>query len=123
MDKRQKDIACVAYLSKIIFNAAIIFLCSSVSVLFAQCPVNIDFEKGNFSGWDCWVGTHYSLSPTHDTIDVGNLVQPLAGSHEIISASSGNGLDPFGLFPQNCPNGSGHSIILLQYLRARTVLA
>jgi gliding motility-associated-like protein len=34
------------------------------------------------------------------------------GRHEMLSASDANRLDPFGLFPQNCPNGSGHSIKL-----------
>jgi gliding motility-associated-like protein len=28
------------------------------------------------------------------------------------TANSGNGLDPYGFFPVNCPNGSGHSIRL-----------
>jgi gliding motility-associated-like protein len=99
-------------LQRIIYLLIIIFLSSAAFTSYAQCPTNIDFEKGDFSGWDCWIGTHSLLSATHDTIDVGNLVPPTYGRHQMLSASPGNGVDPFGLFPQNCPNGSGHSIKL-----------
>ncbi len=79
----------------------------------AQCPVNIDFELGDFTNWKCWVGTHYILPSSKDTIDVGTIpVAPIPGRHAMLSAVPGNGIDPYGLFPKNCPNGSGHSIQL-----------
>lgn len=99
-------------LQKIICWFVLVFLIFITSQSRAQCPPNIDFEYGNFTGWKCWIGNHYLLSSTQDTIDVGTRVAPTYGRHEVVSASDGNRLDPFGLFPQNCPNGSGHSIKL-----------
>lgn len=79
----------------------------------AQCPPNIDFELGDFTGWECWIGTTY-VSGTQNIIDLGTSpVPPVPNRHTMLSTfPTGNGLDPFGLFPQNCPNGSGHSIKL-----------
>ncbi|MBP6025270.1 PKD domain-containing protein [Ferruginibacter sp.] len=87
-----------------------LFLVSYTST--AQCPPNIDFEMGDFTGWQCWVGSHY-LVGAKDTINFGATpVAPTPGRHTMLAANPGNGLDPFGLFPQNCPNGSGNSILL-----------
>ena len=89
--------------------AAFIFLLLKLSAASAQCPPNIDFENGNFDGWTLYSGSVQvqngenviTLSPT--TLD---------GYHAMLSAVPGNGLDRFGDFPKNCPNGSGHSIQL-----------
>jgi gliding motility-associated-like protein len=83
------------------------------NIVFAQCPPNIDFESGNFSGWQLWTGTTY-VSNFKNVIDFGPnpVPAPVAGRHTMLSSFPGNGLDPFGQFPQNCPNGSGHSIKL-----------
>ncbi|MES1222663.1 MAG: hypothetical protein ABUT20_44620, partial [Bacteroidota bacterium] len=78
----------------------------------AQCPPNIDFEKGDFSGWDCWIGTHYIDGATgKDVIDLGAApVAPVPGRHIMLSSNPGDGVDLYGRFPKNCPNGSGHSV-------------
>ncbi len=34
----------------------LIFLLAINKITPAQCPPNIDFELGNFTGWQCWVG-------------------------------------------------------------------
>ena len=76
----------------------------------AQCPPNIDFEMGDFTGWQCYVGTFNggrvipltSLTPSPPTVN----------RHVMLSSVPGNGPDPYGNFPQNCPNGSGYSIKL-----------
>lgn len=79
----------------------------------AQCPPNIDFEAGDFRGWQCWVGTHYILPSGLDTIDVGTVpVPPDPLRHVMLSTIPGDGLDPYGGFRVNCPNGSLHSIKL-----------
>ena len=79
----------------------------------AQCPPNIDFEFGDFTGWQCWIGTHYILPSGRDTIDVGTIpVPPDPLRHIMLSNPPGNGNDPYGNFPTNCPNGSRHSIQL-----------
>lgn len=104
-----------AFSAKNVFKALAIclFFCFQCTVAVAQCPPNIDYELGDFAGWKLWTGTHYLLTATHDTIALPTQVPlPLAGSHEMLSATPGNGIDSYGLFPQNCPNGSGHSIKL-----------
>ncbi len=79
----------------------------------AQCPDNIDFERGDFTGWKAWVGWHYlKADNVHDTVDVGVQVPPLPTRHMMMSSFPGDGKDPYGGFPRNCPNGSGHSIRL-----------
>lgn len=81
------------------------------TVAFAQnCPDNIDFELGDFTGWQCYTGNVINAGG----INRINLTSsgPIAGRHEVLSSFPGNGVDPFGGFPVNCPNGSGHSIKL-----------
>ncbi|MBS1511804.1 MAG: PKD domain-containing protein [Bacteroidetes bacterium] len=89
-----------------------IFICTLQSTASAQCPVNIDFEMGDFTNWQCWVGTHYeTISGVKDTIDLGTTpVAPVNGRHTIISPSPA--LDQYGQFPVSCPNGSGFSVKL-----------
>ena len=70
------------------------------------CPSNLDFEQGDFSNWACQAGT----------VDASGNLQifpspPIPGRHTIIRASTA-GIDPYGLFPENCPNGSGYSVKL-----------
>src|SRR5258705_4739344 len=70
------------------------------------CPPNLDFELGKFTNWACQAGIvnpdgSLSLNPT----------PPIPGRHTLIPAASA-GIDPYGLFPQNCPNGSAFSVKL-----------
>jgi gliding motility-associated-like protein len=92
-----------------------IILFGLIAVCNGQCPPNIDFEKGDFTGWKCWIGTHtvLSTSPPSDTINLGStpVAGPIIGRHTMLTSPT-NGLDPYGQFPRNCPNGSGHSIQL-----------
>lgn len=67
------------------------------------CPSNLDFEQGNFTGW---VGYTWTTNPV--TAPVPGIVP---GRHTIINAATA-GLDPFGGFPQMCPNGSGFCLKL-----------
>ena len=80
---------------------------------FAQCPSNIDFESGTFAGWKLYTGS-VSTDIVTDTnvITLNEVPGPVPGRHEMLSASPGDGLDEYGSFPKNCPNGSGHSIKL-----------
>jgi gliding motility-associated-like protein len=72
----------------------------------AQCPVNIDFESGDFSGWQCYAGI---VSPGNISL---NPSAPLLTRHVMYSADSDNGVDYWGGFPKICPNGSNYSIRL-----------
>jgi gliding motility-associated-like protein len=75
-----------------------------------DCPPNIDFENGNFDGWECYIGmasesngeNHILLSPAGG---------PVFNRQTMYSANTGE-LDQYGGFPVSCPNGSGHSIRL-----------
>ncbi len=78
---------------------------------YSQCPTNIDFESGTFYGWTCWVGT-VAVVDTVNQISLNMVPAPIPGQHTMLSALSGNGLDEYGGFPKNCPNGSGYSIKL-----------
>lgn len=79
----------------------------------AQCPTNIGFEDGTFTGWTCSTGTATSNAGTGlNTISLTNQAGPVAGRHTMLSAVPGDGLDEYGAFPKNCPNGSAHSIKL-----------
>ena len=89
---------------------AMLCLFIGVSVQAQNCPENIDFEAGNFNGWTCYTGyvaaiggqNVITLTPSNAILD----------RHTMLSAFPGNGVDPYGGFPVNCPNGSGHSIKL-----------
>ncbi|MGC4104455.1 PKD domain-containing protein [Ferruginibacter sp.] len=83
--------------------------CIVVQRANAQCPPNIDFENGDFSGWQCYTGT---VALGSGALSL-NLSGPVPDRHTMLSSTfPGNGLDYWGNFPQNCPNGSGHSIRL-----------
>lgn len=83
-----------------------LFLCLGVS---AQCPDNIDFERGDFSGWTCYTG--YTAAVNNENQINLSLSGATVGRHTMYSANSGL-VDPYGKFSVNCPNGSGHSIRL-----------
>lgn len=72
---------------------------------YTQCPPNIDFEEGSFNNWQC-----YSAGGFTGGVPVAGPTAPIPGRHDILSIPPGNGRDPWGNFPKNCPNGSGYSI-------------
>ena len=87
------------------FFLAILFF-NSFGTVKAQggfCPSNLDFELGNFSGWVCRAGSALSFPLP--------VTGPIPGRHTIIDAATA-GIDPFGFFPEICPNGSGFSVKL-----------
>jgi gliding motility-associated-like protein len=73
-----------------------------------KCPENIGFDKGNFDGWQCYIG---SVSRTDGSIQVSPS-SPAFGRHTMLRVSSPQVYDQFGQFPVNCPNGSEYSIQL-----------
>ena len=76
-----------------------------------DCPPNIDFETGTFDGWTCYIGSSAELNG-RNVISLYPSYGPVANRHTMYTANSGDGVDPYGGFPVNCPNGSGHSIRL-----------
>lgn len=75
------------------------------------CPPNIDFETGTFANWTCYTGSVAAVGG-QNVITLSPSAGPVSNQHTMYTANQGNGLDFFGGFPVNCPNGSGHSIKL-----------
>jgi gliding motility-associated-like protein len=88
-----------------------VFVCLVSITMGQSCPPNIDFESGNFDGWTCYTGNVASVNNTN-VISFNSSGGPVPGRHTMFSAVSGGGNDQYGGFPVNCPNGSGHSIML-----------
>ncbi|MEO8412679.1 MAG: T9SS type B sorting domain-containing protein [Ginsengibacter sp.] len=89
-----------------------LIICPGYCVVKAQsCPANIDFESGTFDGWQCYIGIAEALNG-ENIIDLSPSSTPVLNRQTMYTANSGNGVDPYGGFPVNCPNGSGHSIRL-----------
>jgi len=98
------------YISFLLLSSSL--LCTvSFSAQAQNCPINIDFEFGNFTGWTCHTGTVASVGGINQiTFDQSGA--PFNNRHTIYSRNPGAGVDEYGGFPKNCPNGSGHSIKL-----------
>jgi len=75
-----------------------------------QCPDNLDFEFGNFTNWQCYIGHVDSVGNTN--VITVNPSPPTAGRHTMITRAVPSALDPFGLFPTNPPDGSQHAVKL-----------
>jgi gliding motility-associated-like protein len=89
-----------------------VFLCMFFSQIkiSAQCPPNIDFETGTFNGWTAYTGYTAAVNNTNE-INLSVSAPVLGDRHTMYTSNSGL-TDPYGGFPVNCPNGSGHSIRL-----------
>jgi hypothetical protein len=99
------------------FLLVCLFITSQYFSANAQCPPNIDYELGNFTGWQCWIGSVAVVSGKNviDFDPPGPLstpVTPTFNRHSMLRTNPGNGRDYYGNFPKNCPNGSGNSIQL-----------
>jgi gliding motility-associated-like protein len=75
-----------------------------------NCPPNIDFETGTFNGWTCYTGSAQALNG-QNVLNLYPSGGPVPNQHTINSSNLG-GVDPYGGFPINCPNGSGYSVRL-----------
>lgn len=89
----------------------ILFLFGICSTTYSQnCPYNIDFENGTFDGWTCYTG--FTEAVGDQNVITLYPSGPVANRHTMYTSNTGAGLDPYGGFPVNCPNGSHHSIKL-----------
>lgn len=80
--------------------------------IFAQCPTNLDFEGGTLDGWTCYTGyTELGPGGTNEIFLIP-ISHPVVDRHTLLTANPGDGVDRYGGFPVNCPNGSRHSIKL-----------
>ncbi|WP_448699143.1 hypothetical protein ACFGVR_19495 [Mucilaginibacter sp. AW1-3] len=72
------------------------------------CPLNVDFALGDFTNWQCFIGTT-TVSGSKNAINV-TLSSPTADRHVIIP--KGNAVDPYGKFPISPPDGSNYCVKL-----------
>lgn len=88
-----------------------LMICPCYLAVYAQtCPANIDFESGSFDGWTCYTG--FVTGNGQNVITLTPSGGPVPEQQTMYTSFPGDGLDPYGGFPVNCPNGSGHSIRL-----------
>jgi gliding motility-associated-like protein len=100
---------------KIVLKFCFLFIILSTgkNIAKAQFLNNIDFEKGDFTGWVCWKGNVDELNNMN--IITWRSTPPCINddsSHILLSSARGAGLDSYGLFPRNSPNGSRYSVQL-----------
>ena len=81
----------------------------SASLYAQNCPANIDFETGTFAGWTSYIGSVASVGG-QNVISLYDAYGPVPERQTMYGPNAG--MDPYGNFPVNCPNGSGHSIRL-----------
>jgi gliding motility-associated-like protein len=85
----------------------LLFILFFVLKAAGQCPPNIGFENGNFDNWQCFAGT----VDQSGNLDIP-LTGPVYGRHTMYDKSVPAGVDEYGGFPKQCPNGSNFSIQL-----------
>jgi gliding motility-associated-like protein len=93
-------------LGKLYFAWVIFFLICFLQPA-AQCPVNLGFESGDFSNWQCFAGMVDARGNATTSV-----TGPLKTRHTMYQNSFPQELDPYGKFPVNSPNGSSRSIRL-----------
>lgn len=80
------------------------------NVVFGQCPPNIDFEEGTFTGWKLYDGTVAAVNGSNViTLDESSF--PISGRHQIIGPNI-TSVDEFGGFSKHSPDGSNYSVKL-----------
>jgi gliding motility-associated-like protein len=97
-------------MKKIVFLLCCFALFKTATAQPTTCPPNIDFESGDFSFWQCMIGS----TRVQNGQNVINLSpsDPVKGRHEIITATGAPQLDFYGKFPMLCPYGGGMSVKL-----------
>lgn len=98
----------------LIFSCLFLAACPVYGQVVTECPINIGFENGTFNNWECAIG---SISQTGNMAP--NAVRPAfltlvssvpaLGQHTIIPAG---GIDFYGGFSTNAPNGSDYVVQL-----------
>jgi gliding motility-associated-like protein len=94
---------------RLIYILLISLLPGAVFSQAGLCPPNLDFEMGDFTNWVCRTGNVFGTGGIN-TITWSGTGQ-VFNQHTIIPAATA-GTDPYGGFPQVCPNGSNFSVKL-----------
>jgi len=83
---------------------------TNANSLVAECPDNINFEYGDFTNWQCYLGQVDSIGNTN--VITVNPSPPTANRHTIVTRAIPSAIDPYGLFPTNPPDGSNFAVKL-----------
>ena len=87
-----------------------------------SCPLNIDFELGNFTRWQTNIGTVDTVINLTDTLNVidlpaaswlGNTNTPPSPQRQVLMDRLMSGIDYYGQFPVNPPNRGGRYALKL----------
>lgn len=97
-------------LCKVFLIHCLLIISALTSSAQSLCPPNIDFENGDFTNWQCYLGTTRS-SGGNNIINVSPS-SPTLGRHTILGPANAGQTDPYGNFPVLCPNGSNFSVKL-----------
>ncbi|HEY8895350.1 MAG TPA: PKD domain-containing protein [Niastella sp.] len=76
----------------------------------SSCPPNIDFEDGNFNGWQCFIGKTDTLNGKNRMLLDPS--EPTLERHTLITAADMPEFDYYGRFPRLCPFGGNYSVKL-----------
>ncbi|PJJ79417.1 T9SS type B sorting domain-containing protein [Mucilaginibacter auburnensis] len=82
-------------------------LISTCPAVFSQCPDNIGFERGDFSGWQMFTGE----IARNGALSLSETSQPVEPRLTLMKASDEK-FDRYGNFPTVSPNGSGFAVRL-----------
>jgi len=92
------------------------FFAFSLGIVTAQtapCPPNIDFENGDLSSWQCWLGRSDQGSAANGVIFANSFISgPQPTRHIIQTATTPPTLDPYGHFPVVPPGGGNYALKL-----------
>src|SRR5690606_2372230 len=102
---------------KLPFLTLLLSLCVSGYAQQIPCPPNLDFEFGDFTSWEPFIGTASPgvanpPAPAVPMTVVNNWqggLGVIAGRHTV---TSGTGTDYYGGFPVVAPGGGSHSLKL-----------
>ena len=83
---------------------------SQFNTVYTPCPDNLDFEFGNFTNWQCYLGQVDSVGNTN--VITVNPSPPTPNRHTLYQRVLPSAIDPYGLFPTNPPDGSSFAVRL-----------
>jgi len=72
------------------------------------CPLNVDFALGDFTNWQCYVGS--TTSPSNQNLITVFSSPATVNRHTIVP--KGSAVDPYGKFPISPPDGSRYCVKL-----------
>ena len=90
--------------------AVLLIVCFALKANSQYCPPNLDFEAGNLTNWECFIGTTDTIAGKNRMTLMPSA--PLPNRHAVIAAASNPGMDPYGDFPKVCPYGGNYSVKL-----------